>query len=86
MNERKTNWSVAEAKAKFSQVIEEARHHGPQTITRHGKDAVVVVSAEEWDRRTKPTDTLADFFRNSPLRGSGIDLERVKEYPRDVDL
>lgn len=86
MNKRKSNWSVAEAKAKFSQVIEEARHHGPQTITRHGKDAVVVVSAEEWDRRTKPKGTLGDFFRNSPLRGSGIVIERIKEYPRDVKL
>jgi prevent-host-death family protein len=40
-----SSWTVAEAKAKFSQVIEEARAHGPQMVTRHGRSAVVIVSA-----------------------------------------
>jgi prevent-host-death family protein len=79
-------WTVAEAKAKFSQVIEEARTSGPQTVTRHGRSAVVVVSAEEWERKTRRKGTLADFFAASPLRNSGIDLERIKDTPREIDL
>ncbi len=79
-------WSVADAKAHLSEVIENALHDGPQTITRRGKKAVVVVSAEEWARRTKPKESLVEFFRNSPLYGSGIDLERVRSKPRDIDL
>ena len=79
-------WSVAEAKAKFSEVIERAKHEGPQTVTKNGRDAVVVVSAEEWKRASVRKGNLADFFHNSPLRGSGIDLERDKTPPRDIEL
>jgi len=79
-------WSVAEAKAKFSELIETARSQGPQTITRNGRKAAVVVSPEEWERRTKRVGTLADFFAASPLRGSGLKIERKKHPPRDIDL
>ena len=78
-------WTVAEAKAKFSQVIEQART-GPQTITRNGRPAAVVVSAEEWERRTSRTGTLADFPAASPLRGSALQIERSKDRPRDIEL
>ncbi len=79
-------WSIAEAKAKFSEVVERAKIDGPQRITKNGHDAVVVVSAVEWDRRDVMKGSIVDFFERSPLRGSGIDLERVRDTPRDVDL
>lgn len=81
-----TTWTVAEAKAKFSEVIDRARGSGPQTITRHGRDAVVVVSIEEWDRRTRRTGNLAEFFAGSPLRDSGLEIERATDLPREIDL
>jgi prevent-host-death family protein len=80
------SWTVAEAKAKLSELIERARVEGPQTITRKGRDAVVVVAAEEWERKTKRKGTLAEFFAASPLRDSGLDLERKKDLPRKIDL
>ena len=46
----------------------------------------VVVSAEEWERKTKRKGSLAEFFANSPLRGAEIDLERLKDEPRDIHL
>jgi prevent-host-death family protein len=55
-------WTVAEAKAKFSEVIDEARTSGPQTITKNGRPAVVVVAAEEWERKTRRPGNLAEFF------------------------
>ncbi len=70
-------WSVAQAKAKFSEVIEKAKSEGPQTITRNGRNAAVLVAAEEWERKTRPKESLMEFFANSPLRGSGINLERL---------
>ncbi len=82
----KGTWTVASAKARFSEVIDRARSDGPQTVTRNGKPAVVLVSADEWERRTVPKDNLYDFLRNSPLRGAEIDLERLDEQPRDLDL
>ena len=79
-------WTVAEAKAKLSEVIVRAHTEGPQTITRHGKNAVVVVSTEEWERKTKCKGNLAEFFAASPLRDSRLVVERIKDEPRSVDL
>jgi prevent-host-death family protein len=84
MSER--SWTVAEAKAKFSEVIESARSRGPQTITRNGRTAAVVVSDEEWRRRTERVGTLADFLAASPLRNSGLQTRRSKQAPRPVKL
>lgn len=79
-------WTVAEAKAKLSEVIEHAQTHGPQTITRNGRRAVVVVDAEEWERKTKRSGNLAEFFAASPLRGSGMKVRRSKDRLRATDL
>ncbi|MGH9523608.1 MAG: type II toxin-antitoxin system Phd/YefM family antitoxin [Terriglobales bacterium] len=79
-------WTVAEAKAKFSEVIDRAQTAGPQTITRNGRKAAVVVAAEEWERKTKRRGTLAEFFASSPLRGSGIQVKRVRGGVRNADL
>ena len=79
-------WGVAEAKAHLSEVIERAANDGPQTITRNGRQVAVLVSAQEWERKTKRQGTLADFLAASPLRGLDIDLERVKDGPREIDL
>jgi prevent-host-death family protein len=64
-------WTVAQAKAKFSEVIDRAISEGPQTVTRKGRTAVVVVDAEEWDRKTK--------------RVGGLRLPR-RTRPRKVEL
>ena len=80
------NWTVAEAKAKFSEIIERAVSEGPQTITRNGRTTAVVVGAEEWQRKTKRVGNLAEFFAASPLRGSGLKVRRLKERSRKIDL
>ena len=79
-------WAVAEAKARFSEVIDRALAEGPQVITRKGRTAVVVVAAEEWQKKTKRHGSLADFFAASPLRGSGLKIERTKGKPRNIKL
>jgi prevent-host-death family protein len=79
-------WSVAEAKARFSELIQEAQSRGPQRITRNGRPAAVLVSAEEWERRTKRVGNLAEFFANSPLGRSGLKVKRLKDRPRDINL
>lgn len=73
-------WTVAGAKARLSEVIERAQNE-PQTITRNGKPSVVVVSVEEWRRKTERRGSLADFLLKSPLRGSELDLDRVRDEP-----
>ena len=79
-------WAVAEAKAHFSQVIERAVTTGPQVITRKGRKAVIVVSADEWEQKTKRKGNLAQFFASSPLGGSDLVIERSEDGPRHVDL
>ena len=78
-------WSVAQAKAKFSEVIDKARSLGPQTITRNGRKAVVIVAAQEWERKTKRNGNLAEFFAASPLRGSSRRTE-IRVSPRSRTL
>jgi prevent-host-death family protein len=82
----RTIWTVAEAKAKFSELIERAISLGPQTITRKGRTTAVVVAAEEWQRKTKRVGNLAEFFAASPLRGSNLKIRRLKTPPRKITL
>ncbi len=81
-----TNWTVAEAKAKFSEIIDRAMSEGPQTITRKGRTAAVVVGAEEWQRKTRRVGNLAEFFAGSPLRESELKVRRSKARARKVRL
>jgi prevent-host-death family protein len=79
-------WSVAEAKARFSEVIENARAIGPQTITRNGRTAAVVVASEEWERKSRRKGSLAEFFASSPLRRSGLKISRLRGSIRKTGL
>lgn len=79
-------WPVAAAKAHLSAVIDQALNDGPQTITRSGRTAVVVVSAEEWERKMKRKGNLADFFASSPLRGSQVRIKRSRAKSRETGL
>ncbi len=82
------DWQLEDAKARFSEVFRLARARGPQRITNHGKEAVMVVPAEEFERLSGRgrQGGLVEFFAKSPLAGSGIKLDRATEYGRPVDL
>ena len=79
-------WTVAQAKAKFSEVIDKARSLGPQTITRNGRKAAVVVAADEWERKVRSKGTLAEFLASSPLRRSGLRIRRLRGGVRKAGL
>jgi prevent-host-death family protein len=79
-------WTVAEAKAKFSEIIERATSDGPQTITRNGRETAVVVGVEEWQRKTKRVGSLSEFLAKSPLRESGLRVRRLKGRARKISL
>lgn len=78
-------WTLAIAKARFSEVVDRAQA-GPQIITRNGKPSAVIVSADEWSRKTARKGSLAEFLLASPLRGADVDLERRRDTPRSVKL
>lgn len=77
-------WTLAAAKARLSEVLERAQE-GPQMVTRNGKPAAVIVSAEEWKRKTERRGNLAEFLLASPLRGQDLDFERLDDQPRDLE-
>ena len=82
-------WQLQDAKARFSEVFRLARQRGPQRVTKHGKEAVVIIAAEEYARITAPQHrhgSIAQFFAASPLCNSGIDLDRERSFGRVLDL
>jgi antitoxin Phd len=86
---RKTHrWQLQTAKARFSEVVRRALTEGPQYVTRQGKEAVVVLPTEEYERlkRRIQKGSLLEFFAKSPLVGSGINLERMPDFGRKVKL
>jgi prevent-host-death family protein len=83
------SWQVQSAKARFSEVFRRARTEGPQRITRQGKDGVVMVAEEHYDRlvgKSHQPRSLVQFFRQSPLVGVELDLERSRDPERDIEV
>lgn len=81
-----TSWKLQDAEANFSEVIENALKSGPQYVTRSGKDAVVVVSASEYEKIKSKKATLKEFLLNCPKMEDDFEFERQKDYPRDMDF
>jgi prevent-host-death family protein len=79
-------WAVAEAKAQFSELIDRVLSDGPQTITRNGRKTVVVVAADEWERKSRRKGNLAEFLADSPLRESGLNLDRANDKTNPIEL
>lgn len=83
------DWQVQTAKARFSEVFRRARTVGPQRITRQGKEGVVMISEEQFEQltgRSHQPKSIVQFFRESPLAGLDLDLERDKDTGRDIEL
>jgi len=78
-------WQLQAAKQRFSELVERARSEGPQVVTKHGKEAVVVVSAEEYRRLQGDRPTLVEFIRSAP-DFDVLDLDRAGDRGRDVEL
>jgi prevent-host-death family protein len=81
-----TIWQLQEAKNRFSEVVNKALEEGPQIVTRHGEEIVIILSKAEYNRLVKSQTSLLEFFRQSPLVGIELELERDSSMPRDVDL
>lgn len=79
-------WTVAEAKAKLSELLEKAKSEGPQKITKHGRTTAVVVAAEEWERKAERKDNLAEFLAASPMRHLGLKPRKLPIRLRKVEL
>ena len=85
---RSGHWVLQDAKARFSELVRLVRSEGPQHVTVHGRDEVVVIAAEEF-RRLKGSSTgqaLINALQASPHRDIEIAPARVPMPVRDVGL
>ena len=77
-------YSLQDAKAKFSELVTTCLAEGPQTVTRHGQNAVVVVPYDDYQRLVKPRQTLGEFLRTAPR--AELSLARSREGGREVSF
>jgi antitoxin Phd len=80
-------WSVQDAKNRFSEVVEAAKHK-PQTVTKRGKPAVVIVAVDEYERLRKLQQLKAPSFAEMLLAmpQGDVEFERIRATPRDVEF
>ncbi len=79
------SWQVQEAKQKLSQVIRQALEEGPQVITKHGEEIVVVVSADTYRKLSGSKNDFKAFLLSAPDL-SVLEIERSREIARTVEL
>lgn len=85
-NAHKNVWQLQEAKAKFSQLIEETKIYDHQTITKNGEPVAVIMSKKEFDKLTRSKTLLLDFFKAAPFQDFDLDLKRSQDLSRDLEL
>ena len=79
-------WQLQEAKNRFSEVVDEAIQHGPQTVTRHGREAVVIVSYDDYIKlKPEPANLLKALQVPEEYR-IDLDINRSQDYARDIEL
>lgn len=87
MSTKQKVWQLHEAKARFSEVFRRVRSEGPQRIVRHRSEAVVIVTAEDFDRdraRVGQPVSLVELLRSAPTGGRPLDLSRKRDTSRTL--
>jgi prevent-host-death family protein len=85
-NAKSGQWLLQDAKARFSELVRRVRSEGPQRVTVHGRDEVVVISAEEFRRlKGDPTgEALIAAMQASLHRNIDIEPKRTPMPVREV--
>ena len=85
---RPGQWQLQEAKARFSEVVRRAKQEGPQHVTVHGREEVVVIGADDFHRLAgeRSGRALVEALQTSPHRSTSIEPPRSPMRVRDVDL
>lgn len=85
---RPASWQLQDAKARFSEVVRRAKQEGPQYVTVHGREEVVVVGAEDFRELAgeRTGKALVEAMRQSPHRSINVEPSRVRMRVCDVEL
>jgi prevent-host-death family protein len=79
-------WTLQDAKNRFSELVRNAIDVGPQTVTRRGEPAVVIVAAADYNRDNQPALSLWEAIRPSGFVGADLNIERDRSEIRHVNL
>lgn len=79
-------WTLQDAKNRFSELVRIVLADGPRLLTRGQQDAVVVLAADEYERLTRPRESLLAFLQQSPLADAELEVDRPREAGLPVDL
>ena len=82
------HWVLQDAKARFSELVRRVHSEGPQHVTVHGRDEVIVVAAEEFRRLqgNRKGSALIEAIQASPYRDMELEVPRAPMPVRDVPL
>jgi prevent-host-death family protein len=78
-------WQVQTAKQRFIELVERAVNEGPQIVTKHGRETVVVLDIAEYRRLRGEPMNFKEFLLSIP-KGDDLEIERSKDPPREIDL
>ena len=78
-------WQLQSAKQKFSELVDRAVSEGPQVVTRHGREVVVVVSIDEYRKLRGPNKDFKQFLTEGPDFDL-LEIERSTELSRPIKL
>lgn len=79
-------WPLQDAKSQLSKLVKCTLHEGPQGISVHGKQQVVILSKNLYDTLVGNQYPFLDLMQNSPLHGLDLDFERNRSKTRDIDV
>lgn len=80
-----SKWQLHDAKAKLSELIELALSEGPQVITRHGRERVVILSIEEFQKLEAAKPDFREYLLSGP-KSDDFEIDRPRDTGRPVDL
>jgi prevent-host-death family protein len=85
---RPGRWQLQDAKARFSELVRRAKQEGPQHVTVHGRDEVVVIGADDFRKLAgdRTGQAMVDALQQSPHRATSIEPRRSRPPVRGVDL
>lgn len=83
------NWTLQDAKNRFSAVVDAATRHQPQFVTRRGKPAVVVLATSDYERlcalQAEAKPNFKEFLLQGPVLAEDKEWSRKVEF-RDIEF
>jgi prevent-host-death family protein len=78
------SWPLQDAKARFSELFSRVLKDGPQRVTRHGKEAVILITEAEYENLSGKSRSFTDYLLSGPK--AELDIRRSDDFGRRIEL